>query len=111
MAADRQAAEAPEDELMTDSKILEGRRRVLAILDELRFAGLLSFSLTPPQIDGPEPHLEVWADRDNLNRSAWGLGVSPEAARMWELLRAGTFSVAPSLATLLNILTATASPK
>jgi len=91
---------------MIESKILEGRCRMLAILDELRLAGLLSFSLAPADIDGPKPHLEVWADRDNLNRSAWGLGVSAEAARIWELLRAGTFSVAPSFTAVLNILAA-----
>jgi hypothetical protein len=105
VAAEREAAEAQEDELMIDADILEGRRRVLAILDELRFAGLLSFSLTPPEIDGPEPHLEVWTDKGMLNQSAWGLGgVSATAARIWDLLRAGTFKIAPSLQAIHNVI-------
>lgn len=91
---------------MTDPKILEGRRRVLVILDELRVAGLISYSLAPPEIDGPEPHLEVWADRGALNRSAWGLAVSTEAARIWDALRACTFTVSPSLTAIQEVLDA-----
>jgi len=91
---------------MIDPKVLEGRGRVVAILDELRSVGLLRYSLTPPEIDGPEPHLEVWAERDALNRCAFGLGVSHEAAWLWDLLCAGTFQVAPSLQALLNVLDA-----
>ena len=91
---------------MTDPKILDDRRRVLAILDDLRRVGLLRYSITPPEIDGPEPHLEVWADRDALNRSAWGLVVSTEAARIWDALRAGTFRVSPSLTAIQNVLEA-----
>ena len=91
---------------MTDPKLLEGRRRVLAMLDDLRRVGLLRYSLAPPEIDGPEPHLEVWADRDALNRSAWGMAVSTEAARIWDALRAGTFRVSPSLTAIQNVLDA-----
>ena len=91
---------------MTDPKILEGRRRVLAILDDQRSVGLLRYSITPPEIDGPEPHLEVRADRDALNRSAWGLAVGTEAARIWDALRAGTFRVSPSLTAIQNVLDA-----
>ena len=92
---------------MAEENVVESRRRVLAILDELRFVGLLSFSLAPPHLDGPEPHLEVWAGREALNRSAWGLAVSPEAARIWDLLRAGAFRVSPSITALQNVLEAT----
>ena len=91
---------------MTNTSTIEGRRRVLSILDELRGAGLLSFSLTPPNIEGPEPHLEVWADRGELDQSAWGMGVSPEAARIWDAFREGRFQVAPSLQTIQNVLDA-----
>jgi len=91
---------------MAEQNVVESRRRVLAILDELRFAGLLSFSLEPPNIDGPEPHLEVWADREALNRSAWELAISAEAARIWDMLRAGTFRVSPSITALQNVLEA-----
>ena len=66
---------------MAEQNVVESRRRVLAILDELRFAGLLSFSLAPPYIDGPEPQLEVWADREALKTTAFGTDVSLEAAR------------------------------
>ena len=91
---------------MAEDNVVESRRRALAVLDELRLAGLLSFSLAPPYIDGPEPHLEVWADREALNRSAWGLAISPEAARIWDLLRAGTFRVSPSITALFDVLEA-----
>jgi hypothetical protein len=77
---------------------------VLATLDELRGVGLLSFS--PHVEQEKEPHLEVWADRNALNQSAWGMGVSPDAARIWDLLRSGTFSARPSLVAILNILDA-----
>ncbi len=90
---------------MIDAKILEGRRRVVAILDELRSVGLLRYKLTPPEIDGPEPHLDVWADREALNLCAYGMGVSHEAAYVWDLLCAGTFRVAPpSLQALFNVI-------
>ena len=89
-----------------DERILDGRRRVIAVLDELRSLGLLRYTLTPPVLDGPEPHLDVWAGRDEVDRSAWGLGVSREAAYMWDLMRGGTFNIAPSLQALLNVLDA-----
>lgn len=89
-----------------DERTTEGRRRVVALLDELRSAGFLRYKLTPPEIDGPEPHLDVWAERDDLNRSAWGMGASGEAARMWDLLRGGVFLIAPSLQAILNALDA-----
>lgn len=89
-----------------DQTIIDGRRRVVAMLDELCLAGLLSFSLTPPEIEGPEPHLEVWADKETLDRSAWGEAVSNEAAGMWELLRNGRFRIAPSLQAIQNVLDA-----
>jgi hypothetical protein len=91
---------------MIDQTILESRRRVIAILDELRSVGLLRYKLTPPEINGPEPHLDLWADRDAVDRSAWGLGVSREAARMWDMLRAGDFQIAPSLQAIQNVLDA-----
>ncbi len=87
-------------------RTVEGRRRVVALLDELRSAGFLRYKLTPPDIVGPEPHLDVWAERDDLNRSAWGMGVSAEAARMWDLLRGAVFQIAPSLQAILNVLDA-----
>ncbi len=90
---------------MTGEQIIEGQRRVVAILDELRSAGLLRYKLTPPVLDGPEPHLEVWAERDDINRSAWGL-IGPEAARIWDLLRAGVFQVAMSTQAIFNVLEA-----
>lgn len=94
---------------MVDEKIIEGRRRVVAILDELRSVGLLRYRLTPPEINGPEPHLDILADREALDRSAWGVGVSREAARMWDLLRGGVFQIAPSLRAIQNVLDAGSS--
>lgn len=79
---------------------------MVTILDELRSVGLLRYTLTAPVLDGPEPHLDVWAGRDEVDRSAWGLGVSREAAYMWDLMRAGTFNIAPSLQAILNFLDA-----
>jgi hypothetical protein len=89
-----------------NERTIEGRRRVVALLDELRSAGFVRYKLTPPEIEGPEPHLDVLAERDDLNRSAWGMGVSAEAARMWDLLRGGVFQIAPSLQAILNVLEA-----
>lgn len=89
-----------------DEETLEGRKRVVAVLDELRSVGLLRYTLTPPVLDGPEPHLDVWAGKDEVDRSAWGLGVSREAAYMWDLMRGGTFNIARSLQAILNVLDA-----
>ncbi len=91
---------------MIDARIIEGRRRVVAILDELRSVGLLRYRLTPPEIDGPEPHLDVWTERENLNKCAYGMGVSREAAYMWDLVCDGSLQVALSLQAIINVLDA-----
>lgn len=87
---------------MIDPKLLEGRRRVLAILDELRAANLISYSLTPPDIETEkEPHLEVFA-RAMLGEPAPPT-VSLRAATIWDLLRRGKMHAAMVLFNAMKI--------
>lgn len=66
---------------------VEARRRAVALLKELREAGLLEYSLSSEVLDGPEPHVEVWSSREQLGREA-PVTVSPLARKLWEHWRA-----------------------
>lgn len=63
------------------------RRAVIATLDELARAGMINYTLSHRNLDGPEPHLEVTARREALGASTEGL--SAEACAMWVLLMVG----------------------
>ena len=81
---------------MTDPKVIETRRRVVAVLEELRVAGLITYQLSTDDLAGPEPHLDVFAERDALGRQA-PRGLSEAARRVWDQMRDGRIQNAVAL--------------
>ena len=80
----------------TDTKVIEARRRVVAILEELRVAGLITYQLSTDDLTGPEPHLDVYAERDALGWQA-PPDLSEAARRVWDQMRDGRIQNAVAL--------------
>jgi glycine/D-amino acid oxidase-like deaminating enzyme len=62
------------------------RRRTVELLDELHAAGLIEYRLSSEELDGPEPHLEIWARPGSLWLKS-DERLSPAASRLWDVLR------------------------
>jgi len=71
-----------------DDKTIEGRKRLVSILEELRIAGLLRYQLSTQDLTGPEPHLDIFAEKGAVARQA-PADLSDHARRVWEWLRTG----------------------
>jgi len=61
------------------------RREVVAVLDELAAAGLITYEISSEALDGPEPEVRVSAEVEMLNEPL-PAGLSREAAAMWQTL-------------------------
>jgi hypothetical protein len=72
------------------------RRRVVAILEELRVAGLITYQLSTDDLTGPEPHMDVYAERDALGRQA-PPDLSEAALHVWDQMRDGQIQNAVGL--------------
>lgn len=79
-----------------DPKLIDARRRVVAILEELRLAGLITYQLSTDDLTGPEPHLDVYAERDALGQQA-PVDLSAGARRVWDQMRDGRIQNAAAL--------------
>jgi hypothetical protein len=81
---------------VTDPKVIEARRRVVAILEELRAAGLVTYRLSTEDLTGHEPHIDIYAERDALERQA-PHDLSEAARRVWDQMRDGRIQNAVAL--------------
>ncbi|MBZ5619905.1 MAG: hypothetical protein LAQ69_14460 [Acidobacteriia bacterium] len=79
-----------------DPKLIEARRRVVAILEELRLAGLITYQLSTDDLTGPEPHLDVYAERVALGQQV-PVDLSAGARRVWDQMRDGRIQNAAAL--------------
>jgi hypothetical protein len=72
------------------AETIERRREAVGILDELKAAGLIDYSLGADRADGTGPQLDVWTTRDTLlARTPAPSSLSKRAKTMWAMLLLG----------------------
>lgn len=72
----------------TDAKRLKRDGAWAPTLEELRATGLITYRLSTEDLTGPEPHLDVYAERDTLDRQAPS-DLSEGARLAWDQMREG----------------------
>ncbi len=74
-------------------ELIRKRINLIRMLDELKTAGLLDYSLSSDPHQPPEPHLEVWSWPRKVMIEA-PASVSVRAGQLWELIRTKKVGIA-----------------